>query len=62
MSDEQTKQLLNNNNNFSTTLGTKKEKGSGLGLMLVKEFIDRMDGSISVESVLDKGTRFKITL
>jgi signal transduction histidine kinase len=50
------------NNSYTSTLGTKNEKGSGLGLMLVKEFIDRMDGTLTVESRLNKGTRFNIII
>lgn len=53
---------LFNNDSFATTLGTNEEKGSGLGLILVKEFIDRMDGVITVESHVNKGTIFKITI
>jgi signal transduction histidine kinase len=41
-----------------TTLGTKKEKGSGLGLMLVKEFIVQLHGTIRVESHPGLGTTF----
>ncbi len=61
MTGQQVNELLNNNT-YSTTLGTHKEKGSGLGLLLVKEFIDRMDGSITVKSVINKGTSFKIVI
>jgi len=61
MTGQQVNDLLNNSTH-NTTLGTHKEKGSGLGLLLVKEFIDRMDGSITVESVINKGTSFKIVI
>ena len=56
-----TGKLFDNKPNTST-LGTKNEKGSGLGLLLVKEFIDRLDGTITVESEVNKGTSFKIEL
>lgn len=46
----------------TTTLGTNNEKGSGLGLMLVKEFIDQLKGSIHVESTPGKGTKFIISI
>lgn len=42
--------------------GTAKERGTGLGLILCKEFIDRHGGAIWVESEVDKGTTFRFTL
>lgn len=39
-----------------STLGTNNEKGSGLGLMLTKNFIDTLGGIITVESEVAKGT------
>lgn len=44
------------------TVGTHNEKGSGLGLILSKEFIERNGGKISVESEPDKGSTFTISL
>lgn len=44
------------------TPGTHNEKGSGLGLILSKEFIERNGGSISVESEINKGSTFTISL
>lgn len=51
--------LFDNNIHFST-YGTHEEKGSGLGLILCKEFIEKHNGKIHVESVLDKGSTFII--
>ncbi len=45
-----------------TTSGTNLEKGSGLGLILVKDFIDIHNGEITVESKVDKGTTFSLKL
>jgi PAS domain S-box-containing protein len=46
----------------STTLGTANEKGSGLGLIICKEFIERHNGKLTVESKPGRGSRFIITL
>jgi len=37
-------------------------EGTGLGLPIVKKFIDLMQGDIAVESQVDEGTTFSITL
>ena len=41
-----------------TTLGTNKEQGTGIGLMLCKDFIEKQNGSIGVESTINEGSRF----
>ncbi|MCP4154684.1 MAG: hybrid sensor histidine kinase/response regulator [bacterium] len=45
-----------------TKLGTNKEKGTGLGLILCKEFVEKNKGTIAVESTPGKGSCFKFTL
>jgi signal transduction histidine kinase len=42
--------------------GTNEEKGTGLGLILCKEFIEKNNGEIWVESELEKGTTVHFTL
>ncbi|MEO7530644.1 MAG: ATP-binding protein [Sediminibacterium sp.] len=46
-----------------STLGTAREKGTGLGLLLCKTFTRLMDGQISVQKNKDRiGSRFELTL
>jgi len=42
--------------------GTNDEKGTGLGLYVCKEMIERMNGNIKVESIIGKGSTFIVTL
>jgi signal transduction histidine kinase len=47
---------------FFSTPGTAKEKGTGLGLMLVREFIQKNDGELTIASEVGKGSTFSVSL
>ncbi|WP_224998072.1 tetratricopeptide repeat-containing sensor histidine kinase [Cesiribacter sp. SM1] len=49
-------------NTLRTSRGTENEKGSGLGLWLCREFVERHSGTIEIESAEGHGTTFTIKL
>ena len=61
MNMEKLNRLFQTGENISTR-GTLDEKGSGLGLILCKEFIERHGGIIMVQSTEGIGSEFKFTL
>lgn len=45
-----------------TTAGTENEKGSGLGLIVCKDFVEVNNGKLQVNSEFGKGTKVTVTL
>lgn len=60
--DEETKTNIFNINTMHSMNGTGGEKGTGLGLGLCKEFVEKHGGSIGVESEAGKGSKFFFSL
>jgi len=60
------KELKNNlfliNSRLQSKKGTNGEAGSGLGLILCKEFVDKLEGTIWVETDTNNGATFKFRL
>jgi signal transduction histidine kinase len=59
---QNTKDKLFKIDGFHSITGTDKEKGTGLGLMFCKEFIEAHCGRIWLESEPGKGSTFRFTL
>ncbi|MDP4264013.1 MAG: HAMP domain-containing sensor histidine kinase [Bacteroidota bacterium] len=51
-----------NSEEFYTTNGTAQEQGTGIGLMLCREFLVKNDGCLRIESEPGKGSTFSFTL
>lgn len=50
------------NNSIHSTPGTDKEYGTGLGLLLVKEFVEKNGGKLIITSKLNTGSNFNFRL
>jgi len=55
--DERLGKLLKSNVALSSS-GTEKESGTGLGLIISKEFVEKQSGNIWVESKKNEGSTF----
>jgi PAS domain S-box-containing protein len=61
ISEEDKKNILKFDSKVKKS-GTLNEKGTGLGLILCKEFLDKSGGSIEIESNVDIGSKFSIII
>lgn len=61
MEEEDLAKLFRIDAHYSTR-GTANEKGTGLGLILCKEFIEKHNGKIRAESEKGRGSRFIVSL
>ena len=61
LSKEDQEQLFRIDHNLSKP-GTGQEPGTGLGLILCREFVEEHHGKIWVESEINKGSCFNFTL
>jgi signal transduction histidine kinase len=59
---EESKRKIFQTDSLHSTYGTMDEKGSGLGLLLCKEFVEKQGGEIFFESELGKGSVFTFSL
>ena len=60
--ESHTRENLFTNSHSAPVSGTNNEKGSGLGLILVKDFVTQHGGTIRVESELREGTSIIFTV
>ncbi|QQS50027.1 MAG: tetratricopeptide repeat-containing sensor histidine kinase [Bacteroidota bacterium] len=60
--DAQVVSALFDDDKLYSTLGLMQEKGSGIGLKLCKEFVEKNKGTIQINSKIHKGTRVIISL
>jgi len=59
---KETQEMLIGNSATTSLSGTDDEKGTGLGWLLVKDFVAQHGGAIKIESELGKGTCIKFTI
>ena len=62
MNSDAAEVLFLTNNSQNRKEGTRGERGTGLGLLLCKEFVGKHNGKIWAESKPDEGSTFKFTL
>jgi signal transduction histidine kinase len=57
---KETKEKILNSDIHSSLKGTSGEQGTGLGLILIKEFIKLHNGIFDIESEINVGSKFII--
>ena len=62
MNESQVRRLTERKSNLKSTSGTNNEQGTGLGVIIVKEFVHLNKGKIKIKSEPGKGTKVCITL
>ncbi len=62
MTNEDIQKIFSQSGRIESKPGTNREKGTGLGLIIVREFIALNKGELSIESEKGKGTRFTFTV
>ena len=62
MTDEDIRKVFSETEKLESKAGTNREKGTGLGLIIVKEFIQKNNGNLQIKSEKGKGTTFTFTL
>ncbi len=59
---ERERQIVFNSSTINTSKDDHRQKGAGLGLLISKNIVDKMGGSISFETESGIGTTFKISI
>jgi len=59
MSEDVIRKIFEKNEHY-TSLGTGNEKGTGFGLVMIKEFVEQNRGKLQVRSAEGKGTTFSV--
>ena len=62
MTEEKISRLFSSVGKSISTYGTKSESGTGLGLMMVKQFVDANQGTIEIRSRHNEGTEVVVSL
>ncbi len=62
INEENLSKILNFEEHITTSYGTGKEKGTGLGLIICKELLSKMNGELIIKSQKDVGTTVTVKL